>query len=55
MPGDLSGSFLQIGGAHDVIAVENSTRLMAGDAHSYALRNTGVDHIPDGGTSEVMP
>ena len=50
----LPGDVLEIAGAHDVVAVEDGARPVAGHLHGDALRHPGVDHVPDGGPAEVV-
>src|SRR5207237_809382 len=48
------GGVPQIGWAHDVVAVEDRARFVAGDRHRDPLRHPRVDHISDGGPPEVV-
>ena len=41
-----TGRLLDIVGAHDVVAVENRSRLVAGNHHGYPFRNAGSNHVP---------
>src|SRR5215471_14939924 len=52
--GQLPAGLLQVCGAHDVIAVEDAARPVAGDFHGYSLRDALVDHVPDGGAPAIV-
>src|SRR5437867_2652064 len=53
--GDPARSFLQVGRAHDVVAVEHGARPVAGHLHGDALRDAGVDHVAHGTAATVVP
>jgi len=40
-------SFPQVSVAHDIIAIEDATRLVAAQFHRNALGDPGADHVPD--------
>src|SRR5262245_33272241 len=46
---------LKVARAHDVIAVEDGSRLVPRDAHGNALDDAGVDYVPHSRAPEVMP
>src|ERR687888_30339 len=48
----LPGCLLEVRWADDMVAVEHRPGLVAGDLHGHALRNPGVDHVPDGRAPE---
>jgi len=39
---------------HDVIAGKHASRSVPWDIHSDTFGNSGINHVPDGGASEVM-
>jgi len=45
----------EIAWAHDMVAIEHATGLVAGHLHRHSLRDTGVDHVPHRCASTVMP
>src|SRR5437879_3540675 len=52
--GQLGGGRLEVAGGHDVVAVENGPRLVAGDHHGHLLRDARVDQVADSGPTEVV-
>ncbi len=51
---ELSGRLLEVGGADDVVAVEDIPRLVPRDSHRHRLGDAHVDHVPHGGPSEIV-
>jgi hypothetical protein len=51
----LPGDVLEIARAHDVVAVEDGPGPVSGDLHRDAFRDPGVDHVPDGRATKVVP
>src|SRR5215467_10708876 len=45
---------LEIGGAHDVVAIEDRARLVPADLHGHGLGDARVDHVPDCAASIVF-
>src|SRR5262245_6726701 len=45
---------LKVGGASDVVAVEHAARAVACDLHGDALRDARVNHVADGGATEIV-
>ena len=44
----------QVAVRHDVVAVEHAARLVAGELHRDAFRYAAANHVPDGGSPEVV-
>ena len=53
MPKPIRG-LAQISVADDIITIEDATRFVAAQFHRHAFGDAGADHVPDGGSAEVM-
>ena len=44
----------QVAITHDIIAVEDAAGFVATELHRHTLWNARANHVPDGGSSEVV-
>jgi hypothetical protein len=52
--GETARCVFEIGLADDVVAVEDGSSLVAGDAHRYPLRDACADQVPDDRATQVV-
>src|SRR6516162_5017122 len=51
---ELLCGFSQIGFVDDVIAIKNSSRLMAADRHRHSLGNAATNHVANGRAAKIV-
>jgi hypothetical protein len=44
----------QVSVAHDIITIEDATRLVAAQFHRHAFGDAGAHHVPDGRSAKVV-